>query len=101
MKKKNIEYFTLGALSGAELMPFFCFIVYNGHTLCLINVIGPINVFGKLFFVNIFLFLHFGCPCKINFFYLSIFLQKKKKNLCLVWSGLEVIYFISDWNQLI
>lgn len=58
-------------------MPFFCFIVYNGHTLCLINVIGPINVFGKLFFVNIFLFLHFGYPCKINFFYWSIFLQKK------------------------
>lgn len=33
---------------------FFCFIVYNGHTLCLINVIGPINVFGTLIFVNIF-----------------------------------------------
>lgn len=59
-------------------MPFFCFIVYNGHTLCLINVIGPINVFGKFIFVNIFQFLHFGCPCKINFFYISIFLQKSE-----------------------
>lgn len=35
-------------------MPFFCFIVYNGHTLCLINVIGPINVFGKFIFFNFF-----------------------------------------------
>lgn len=63
----KVEYFTLGALSGAELMPFFCFIVYNGHTLCLSNVIGPINVFGKLISVNIFQCLHFG-----NFFYISI-----------------------------
>lgn len=31
-------------------MPFFCFIVYNGHTLCLSNVISPINVSGKLLF---------------------------------------------------
>lgn len=37
-----------GAVLSLSWCLFFCFIVYNGHTLCLSNVISPINVSGKL-----------------------------------------------------
>lgn len=42
-------HFEFWSSSQSELMPFFCFLVYNGHTLCLSNVISPINVSGKSF----------------------------------------------------
>lgn len=44
---KSLANFEFQSGSQSKLMPFFCFIVYNGHTLCLSNVISPINVSGK------------------------------------------------------
>lgn len=48
----------------------FCFIVYNGHTLCLSNVISPINVSGKFTLENASLYedlTYCTCTCFVPF----------------------------------
>lgn len=68
-------------------MPFFCFIVYNGHTLCLSNVISPINVSGKFTLENASLYedlTYCTCTCFVLFHIkcvdMSIFLHRGMLN---------------------
>lgn len=67
---KSLAHFEVWSSSQSELMPFFCFIVYNGHTLCLSNVISPINVSGKFTLENASLYedlTYCTCTCFVLF----------------------------------
>lgn len=73
-------------------MPFFCFIVYNGPTLCLFNVIGPINVFGTS---SLVIMLQCFNPGKYILYSCGVLvvLKKEKKNiLCVCYFSLLISF---------
>lgn len=76
-----------GAVLSLSWCLFFCFIVYNGHTLCLSNVISPINVSGKFTLENASLYedlTYCTCTCFVLFHIkcvdMSIFLLRGMLN---------------------